>query len=486
MKLAGRATGAFAAIFLGLTFVPSTAFSQGDGGPVFKSDEVINSTVRVVAYDKLKRRLGWGTGWIISASNSADRAGNAIVVTTWNTIRGSANGGYVQIIPGGGGDELPARVRSIRDETKKDFDLAFIEVKGLTAPALKIASSVPDSARPVYSSGYSFVADTNEASQWSAKASIQSGTVSKTFEGGMTRSSQAPVNQIEHNTPLDPGFSGGPLIDRCGNVVGVNTKDGGIRIGEDLPVAMSKGSRFALEKDELISISNLESVPFEKAGSDCSSTTPVAAPAPAPAPVATAAPQESSVQGIAKTFRDNTVAVAGIVLLALLAVAFGIWRAVSSSKKPPQPAAPSWTPTEPKTRGPATNQPAPEQRPSGTSVPSAKGTTLVGPTIELSGRGPDGKPFSFRFSAEEIGSTGKSIGSDPARVDMSIDSREDYKVSRLHAQLGFDGKNFTLEDLKATNKTKVGGAVLAPNAPHKLVQGDDIELADIKLKVSIR
>lgn len=478
MKFHRRATSICAAVSFGLLWVPGAAFSQGDGGPVFKSDDIINSTVRVVAYDSAKRRLGWGTGWIISPTDDAKRAGNAIVVTTWNTIRGASNGGYVQIIPGGGGDELPARIRSTKDETKKDFDIAFIEVKGLSAPALKIAGSVPDSARPVYSSGYSFVADTNEATQWSAKASIQSGTVSKNFEGGMTRSSQAPVNQIEHNTPLDPGFSGGPLIDRCGNVVGVNTKDGGIRIGEDLPVAMSKGSRFALENDELISIANQEGVPFEKASADCNGTAAAVA-----APIATAAPApKEAPKGLGQSLRENTLVLAALITLALAALAFGIWRMLAGNKAAQQQGsrAVSETPT----------------RPAGTSVPAAaptaapatstKGTVLVGPTIELSGRSPEGKPLSFKFTAEDLGKSGKTIGSDPSQVDMAIDEREDYKVSRQHARITYDGKNFVMVDLKSTNKTKVGGASLEPNAPKILVQGDELEFADVKLKVSIR
>lgn len=484
MKIFLRATSICAAFSIGLFWIPSVALSQGDGGPVFKSEDIINSTVRVVAYDSAKRRLGWGTGWIISPSDDAKRAGNAIVVTTWNTIRGASNGGYVQIIPGGGGDELPARIRSTKDETKKDFDIAFIEVKGLAAPALKIASAVPDSARPVYSSGYSFVADTNEATQWSAKASIQSGTVSKIFEGGMTRSSQAPVNQIEHNTPLDPGFSGGPLIDRCGNVVGVNTKDGGIRIGEDLPVAMSKGSRFALENDELISVANQEGVPFEKASADCTAT-PVAAAAPIALPVTAVKETKETSSGIGQSLRENTLALVALIALALAALAFGIWRMVAGNKAA---ALGSREEAEQRTRSSATSAPFPEPRSAPTVTPGsqAKGTVLVGPTIELSGRSPEGKPLNFKFTAEDVGKPGKSIGSDPAQVDMAIDGRADYKVSRQHARITYDGKNFSIVDLKSTNLTKVGGIRLEPNTPQALVQGDEIEFADIKLKISIR
>ncbi|MGH3427605.1 MAG: S1 family peptidase, partial [Mycobacteriales bacterium] len=326
MNFSGRAFGLLTILIVFFAVLPAAGLTQGDGGPEFRSDDIVKSTVRVVVYDSGHRRLGWGTGWIISASDFDKRAGNAIVVTTWNTIAKAAVGGYVQIIPGGGGPELPARVRSTSNETKIDFDLAFIEVKGLTAPALPVADTAPDSARPVYSSGYSFVADTNEASQWSSRASIQSGTVSKTFQGGMTRASQAPVDQIEHNTPLDPGYSGGPLLDRCGRVVGVNTKDGGIRIGEDVPVALSRGSRFALASNELISIANQEGVPFVPGHGDCSSSaTPAATTAPS-LPVAAPPPvQASPIQSTGDFFRANPIALGALVLAGLVALGFAVW-----------------------------------------------------------------------------------------------------------------------------------------------------------------
>ena len=483
MNWTGRVTGICAAISLGVALIPSNAFSQSDGGPIFKSEDIIRSTVRVVAYNADKHQVAWGTGWIIAASDNEKRAGNAIVVTTWSTIRGSANGGYVKIIPGGGGEQLPARALTTKSETKIDFDMAFIEVKGLTAPALKIASSVPDSARPVYSSGYSVVADTSEAKLWSAKASIQSGTVSKVFEGGMTRASQAPVNQIEHNTPLDPGYSGGPLIDRCGDVVGVNTKDGGLRvIGEDLPVNLSHGSRFALEKDELISVANQEGVPFQMASGDCSAMG-VAAPVAAAAATGAAEPAPSASESSpASALGENKLAIGALVVLALALVAFGL-RRIFGAKPVPRPES-ELARENLRTNGTAVPGSAP-QGPAAAQT-AVKGTALVGRTIELAGRGADSQAMSYRFASSVIGKSGVSIGSDPASVEACVDNRADYKVSRLHARLGFDGSNFTLEDLRSTNGTKVGGEKLEANKPKVLVQGDDIEFADIKLKVSIR
>ncbi len=186
------------------------ARAQSDGGPAFTSEDLIKSTVRVVVLDR-NGALRWGTGWIISGADTQNRAGNAIVATTYTVV---ANAERVTIIPAGQNVQLPARVRSTKRETKVDFDIAFIEVKGLDQPALKVARDIPDSARPVYSLGYSFISDRNEASRWARSASLQSGTLSKVFEGYMVAQSQAPVDQIEHNTPLDEGFAGGPPEDR--------------------------------------------------------------------------------------------------------------------------------------------------------------------------------------------------------------------------------------------------------------------------------
>ena len=52
--------------------------------------------------------------------------------------------------------------------------------------------------------------------------------------------------------------------------------------------------------------------------------------------------------------------------------------------------------------------------------------------------------------------------------------------------LGYDGRSFTIEDLKSANKTKIGGATLAPNKPRALMQGDEVEFADVKLRVNLR
>lgn len=454
----GRAPFLLLALIVALMVPGAFAFGQGDGGPEFRSEDVVRSTVRVVAYDEADRPIGWGAGWIISTKDDVNRAGNAIVATTFHTL---SKAHHVRVFSSDG-TPLAARIRSVKRETRLDYDLAFLEVKDLDDPALTIAEQLPDSGRPVYALGYSDVADKSEVAQWAKKASLQSGTLSKAFAGGMTRASQAPVDQIEHNAPLADGYSGGPLIDRCGRVIGVNTTDGGhLKLGA--AAATSVGSNFALSSNELISVAAQEGVPVERTpGGPCAVAPPIQASADTPAaPVA----KESTLQRIGDYFRSHPLYLGAVVIVALAALALGIWLLISGQRQT-------------LVSGPVISGGGPP--PIAPPSPAADSS----PVIELSGRGPDGEVLNFRFTADELANGSVKIGADPD-VAARIDRRTDYKVSSTHAALAYDGRNFTIEDLKSTNKTKISGSPLTPHKPRALMQGDELELADVKLRVNI-
>ncbi len=54
------------------------------------------------------------------------------------------------------------------------------------------------------------------------------------------------------------------------------------------------------------------------------------------------------------------------------------------------------------------------------------------------------------------------------------DNRSKTLVSRRHAQIAYDGQNFTIEDNKSLNGTKVGTAKLEPFTKRTVVSGDTI------------
>jgi len=103
----------------------------------------------------------------------------------------------------------------------------------------------------------------------------------------------------------------------------------------------------------------------------------------------------------------------------------------------------------------------------------------------LSGRGPDGEAISLEFGATLVKTKPATLGVG-ANADIKIpDNRTEYKVSRMHAKIGSDGTNFTIEDNKSLNGTKLNGKRLDPHKIETIVNGDVISLADIDLKASI-
>ncbi len=118
---------------------------------------------------------------------------------------------------------------------------------------------------------------------------------------------------------------------------------------------------------------------------------------------------------------------------------------------------------------PDTNPPPPMQRP-----PSAGQIALAvegaDHSLTLAGK------FEYVLGRESQGQT-------PPDIDLTPHGGREKGVSRRHAMLRVDGKQLLLMDLNSANGTKLNGETLRPQEPVRLLDGDEIRLGKLSLRI---
>lgn len=453
---------------LTLTICAASAHAQNEGGQ-FKP--VIDSTVRVLA-SMPDGSAKFGTGWVIAAADKRNNAGAAVIVTARHVVKGAVKIRIVE--PGSSIDDQ--RIGTMVGSTA-ERDLAFIEVKDITQPALTLTRVMPNVGESVRTIGYAVASDENEVNGRASYGSLKMGGLSKLFRGPISDEAQAPIDQIEFDAPILRGFSGGPLVNHCGRVIGMTVKDGGhIRIGDGQQIPMAQGVAVAVSADEIVKAARDNRIDVKVIDSECGQDLP-----PPPTPqcskpnitseqgrVCLPIPEPPFMEGLMQKVGGPTGAILAIAAAALLVVLATVLAVMRGRRAGPAP-----TRVEPSSLG--------------ATPPSMKGTSLRdrSPTIRLTGRGPSNEPIDLKFEANELIGSGAMLGVEGDNNAMIPDNRANKYVSRQHARLSFDGRNFTIQDNKSTNKTKVGGQILTPSTPRVLVSGDRLELADVVLNVLI-
>ena len=116
---------------------------------------------------------------------------------------------------------MPLRVLAIYPQK----DLALLEtLDDLPGDALPLYSGQPDAATDLYAIGFPAAADPQGTISWTSGnddtffiPSVIKGYVSRVLPNRWFSS------QLQHQTPIVPGYSGGPLIDTEGTVMGMST-----------------------------------------------------------------------------------------------------------------------------------------------------------------------------------------------------------------------------------------------------------------------
>ncbi len=203
MPLAALAIGGVIALAaLGMGSNATTAQACGEKGA---ADAIRPSTVWVVGLDQQGRVVQTGTGFVLR--------NDGYIMTNRHVVfddRDQPMASYV-IVLAGQERELPAQLVNF----DRHVDLALLKAEGI--PNLKAATWAKSSGLTegdmLVAAG--FPADTKERTSGAASFTFGRMSALRVFEGAQF---------LQHDADVNPGNSGGPLVNSCGEVVGVNTQ----------------------------------------------------------------------------------------------------------------------------------------------------------------------------------------------------------------------------------------------------------------------
>lgn len=387
---------------------------------------------------------GFGTGWVVSE--------NGIIATNHHVI---AEGRDFSVFLAGTtpDDGIPATLIWSDDR----LDLALLRVSGFSAPPFKLHTDDPVRGSMSYTAGYPGMADA-AAQGMSFRISIYSGTISLVVNQG-----QSGRRIIQHDTIVNAGNSGGPLLDDCGRVLGVTSEgfaDADVNVVW-LSVAVGE---LATQMERLNIPYEVDNSACDVAGSSVAGTTSdQQARTTAEDAATTAEDAQHDVESLEKkVFSWGVLIVAGLAILLVLVLRRpreqmvraieGMSRTISRSGK---------------------NKPSKK-----TEHKTQDKNSLV-----LSGFSSGGKTIRIELRHEKLSSAGKgiSIGRSSTLCDYALDDKE---VSRRHARVSMKDGRTLIEDLNSTNGTKLNDRVINPFEARELSSGDMVKIGQLELMVS--
>ncbi len=146
--------------------------------------------------------------------------GPTTIVTNAHVVRDAVMDQELRIgiVPSGGGEAVYGQLIAISPEK----DLALVRLTGdLRLPPLALAGGTPPDSGEVTSVGYPMNVDQAQGLEIADIFRSQPPVKSRGFISGTRPSRQ--FDTILHTAPIARGNSGGPLLDECGRVVGVNS-----------------------------------------------------------------------------------------------------------------------------------------------------------------------------------------------------------------------------------------------------------------------
>ena len=373
---------------------------------------------------------------VITTTESGDATGSGFfvndthIVTNEHVVASATPSGNLFVSFPGSDARLPVTLVSANE----NLDLAVLAYQG-SNPREPLPLSIPDPERgaEVFALGFPGPADIGTVGP-NPSSTLTSGILSRPpFNARWGRVGALVARALQHTAPINPGSSGGPLVNACGHVIGVNTSGVLTELrdpeGNVVGTGPAQGIFFALAASELAAELRRLRVDFALAG-ECD-----------------ADPSTSARPGLIG---------AGWLLLVLILLLLTAGALVLRAR----PGRPTMTATPPSRKDelPAAGRPVPLRSP-----PQPR-------LIRLSGRA--GAP-DLGFDAAELAGArhGISIGRNPKLVDRAM---SDPSLSRRHFRVSLERGRLFVEDLGSTHGTFVNGQRLKPYHARRLDDGDSL------------
>lgn len=403
--------------------------------PILSGESVTNSdksVVLVVVFDNGKP-IGTGSGFVIAQN---------VVVTNWH-VAGELP---VVVLNAGEKDKVkPYKAQKLWGS--KDLDMVLLLVEDLPLRAITIAEKIPNKGQEVLSIGYPGAAD-GTVDYSGIESTLTRGVVGRVLDGTWSNKSASTQKQsfkiIQHNAAINKGNSGGPLLDACGRVVGINTKKAYsivTAVNQSVGItSQTEGIFYASSVEPLIKQLQVIGLHPNIDSSSC---------------------DVSSFGAGASSSLGGKFLYLGVILALILGGA-AVFFSIRKSKVITE------TYTQYKRRNSSAKQ-------------IEDGTQLIKTSKYLfEGLNSEGAPINFVIDKKSLPIDQVIIGRDSSSAEVVIN---DPTVSRRHALLTIADAEIKIRDLGSTNGTFVGDAQVALD-DMTINQGDILLIGKVMLKFS--